>query len=103
VAGELVPDVRLRPSRRNSVLTSPDGVVTVVGGKLTTYRRMAEDAVDRAVARARLVAGPCRTRRLPLVGAADRTTLGRIAAPAGLVAADRTLAEPAARWAPEQG
>src|SRR5690606_8644359 len=33
-------------SRRHAVLTSPDGVVTVVGGKLTTYRRMAQDAVD---------------------------------------------------------
>ena len=33
-------------SRRHAVLTSRSGVVTVVGGKLTTYRRMAEDAVD---------------------------------------------------------
>ncbi|MYS14555.1 FAD-dependent oxidoreductase, partial [Streptomyces sp. SID4982] len=37
-------------SRRHAVLTSSDGVVTVVGGKLTTYRRMAQDAVDAAVA-----------------------------------------------------
>jgi glycerol-3-phosphate dehydrogenase len=28
------------------VVTGPNGVVTVVGGKLTTYRRMAQDAVD---------------------------------------------------------
>ncbi len=42
------------------------GVVTVVGGKLTTYRRMAEDAVDAAVARAGLAAGPSTTARLPL-------------------------------------
>jgi glycerol-3-phosphate dehydrogenase len=33
-------------SRKHAVLTAPDGLVTVVGGKLTTYRRMAEDAVD---------------------------------------------------------
>lgn len=56
-------------SRRHAVLTSGDGVVTIVGGKLTTYRRMAEDAVDRAVDHAGLPAGPCRTRNLPLVGA----------------------------------
>src|SRR6476659_2398825 len=31
-------------SRRHAVLTGPDGMVTVVGGKLTTYRRMAQDA-----------------------------------------------------------
>ena len=45
------------------------GVVTVVGGKLTTYRRMAQDAVDRVVARPGVAAGPCRTPDLPLVGA----------------------------------
>ncbi|MGN6302425.1 MAG: FAD-dependent oxidoreductase, partial [Angustibacter sp.] len=56
-------------SRRHAVLESRSGVVTVVGGKLTTYRRMAQDAVDVAVRRAGLVCGPCRTARLPLVGA----------------------------------
>jgi glycerol-3-phosphate dehydrogenase len=34
-------------SRRHRVITSPNGLVTVTGGKLTTYRRMAADAVDR--------------------------------------------------------
>ncbi len=38
-------------SRRHSVRTSAGGLVTVTGGKLTTYRRMAEDTVD-VVARA---------------------------------------------------
>ena len=38
-------------------------VISVVGGKLTTYRRMAEDAVDLVTDR------ECRTRTLPLVGA----------------------------------
>lgn len=60
-------------SRRHAVLESRTGVVTVVGGKLTTYRRMAQDAVDAAIARAGLSARPCRTRDLPLVGA-GRTT-----------------------------
>lgn len=72
-------------SRRHAVLTSRDGVVTIVGGKLTTYRRMAEDAVD-AVVRARgLPAGPCRTARLPLVGAAPRRRLDALDAPTRLV------------------
>ncbi|MYR59012.1 FAD-dependent oxidoreductase, partial [Streptomyces sp. SID625] len=52
-------------SRRHAVLTSPDGVTTVVGGKLTTYRRMAEDAVDAAVRTHRLPAGPSPTAALP--------------------------------------
>ena len=67
-------------SRKHAVLTSDTGVVTVVGGKLTTYRRMAEDAVDAVVAgrglrRARVGCQPCRTRDLPLVGAAPRSRL----------------------------
>ena len=52
-------------SRKHAVLVSDTGVVTVVGGKLTTYRRMAQDAVDQAVAVAGLDAGPCRTASLP--------------------------------------
>lgn len=33
-------------SRSHSVLQSPSGLVTIVGGKLTTYRRMAQDTLD---------------------------------------------------------
>ncbi|MEV4574235.1 glycerol-3-phosphate dehydrogenase/oxidase [Nonomuraea jabiensis] len=58
-------------SRRHAVL-SHDGIVTVVGGKLTTYRRMAEDAVDEAVSSAKLPARRSRTRKIPLVGAGPR-------------------------------
>ncbi|SFD61834.1 glycerol-3-phosphate dehydrogenase [Actinopolyspora alba] len=72
-------------SRSHTVLTGENGVISVVGGKLTTYRRMAEDAVDAAVRHAGLSAGPCRTRRLPLVGAADRARLSRVRAPRELV------------------
>jgi glycerol-3-phosphate dehydrogenase len=71
-------------SRRHAVLTSPGGVITVVGGKLTTYRRMARDAVDAALAGRR--AAPSPTRRLPLVGAAAPAVLARVPAPARLVA-----------------
>ena len=56
-------------SRDHAVVESPSGVISIVGGKLTEYRYMAEDAVDRAVALRGLPAGPCRTRNLPLVGA----------------------------------
>lgn len=72
-------------SRRHAVLRSPTGVITIVGGKLTTYRQMAEDAVDAAVAHADLTAGPCRTRRLPLVGAVSGAARDRITAPTVLV------------------
>lgn len=72
-------------SRRHAVIDDPDGIITVVGGKLTTYRRMAQDAVDTAVRARRLTAGPCRTRRLPLPGAASSAQLARVPAPRRLV------------------
>ncbi|MCR6032716.1 FAD-dependent oxidoreductase [Nocardioides sp. zg-579] len=68
-------------SRKHAVLVGRSGMVTVVGGKLTTYRRMAQDAVDAALATpaaAGLAAGPCRTRTLPLLGAAPRAELAAL-------------------------
>jgi glycerol-3-phosphate dehydrogenase len=58
----------------------------VVGGKLTTYRAMAEETVDAVVERVRRGAPRSRTSRLPLVGAAPRSELARVEAPARLVA-----------------
>ncbi len=72
-------------SRSHTVLVSSTGVVTVVGGKLTTYRRMAEDAVDAVLARTTLAADPCRTRTVPLDGAARRPVLAALAGPPRLV------------------
>lgn len=71
-------------SRQHSVITHGTGV-TVVGGKLTTYRKMAQDAVDAAVRAGGLVSGPCVTARTPLVGAAAPTHLEQIDAPRRLV------------------
>ncbi|WP_435747968.1 glycerol-3-phosphate dehydrogenase/oxidase [Nocardioides sp. SYSU DS0663] len=80
-------------SRKHAVLVGRSGVVTVVGGKLTTYRRMAQDAVDAAVAHAGLPAGPCRTRALPLLGAAPRPVLAELEQPERLVRRYGTDAE----------
>jgi glycerol-3-phosphate dehydrogenase len=55
-------------SRRHSVRIAPSGVVTVTGGKLTTYRRMAADAVDAAVGQLGDDTGPSRTKHLRLFG-----------------------------------
>jgi len=55
-------------SRRHAVRRSEGGLVTVTGGKLTTYRRMAADTVDEIDA----LLGKrhrCRTKRLKLIGA----------------------------------
>jgi len=52
-------------SRNHAIFTDPFGLFTITGGKLTTYRAMAQDVVDR-VAAALAAAGPCRTRDIPL-------------------------------------
>jgi glycerol-3-phosphate dehydrogenase len=57
-------------SRRHTVRISKEGVVTVTGGKLTTYRRMAEQTVDAAVTvLGRPKVRACRTRHLKIIGA----------------------------------
>jgi glycerol-3-phosphate dehydrogenase len=58
-------------SREHSVLIGASGLVTVTGGKWTTYRAMAEDVLDRCMTRGLLArrAGGV-TERLPLIGAA---------------------------------
>jgi len=52
-------------SRKHAIFTGPPGLFTITGGKLTTYRAMAQDLVDR-VAAALGDARPCLTRRIPL-------------------------------------
>ncbi|WP_155769478.1 glycerol-3-phosphate dehydrogenase/oxidase [Mycobacterium asiaticum] len=56
-------------SRDHAIFESPTGVISVVGGKLTEYRYMAEDVLNRAVKVRQLRAAHCRTRDLPLIGA----------------------------------
>lgn len=73
-------------SRRHKVSVSDNGVVTVTGGKLTTYRRMAQDTVDAAV---RFLRGGtarelrCKTKKLPILGADGYSELMQPGAEAG--------------------
>jgi glycerol-3-phosphate dehydrogenase len=53
-------------SRDHVIRVEPSGLLTIAGGKWTTYRRMAEDCVDRAAAIAGLPMRPCGTRNLPI-------------------------------------
>jgi glycerol-3-phosphate dehydrogenase len=66
LAGE--SDQTSRLSREHAVVTPAPGLVLVAGGKYTTYRVMAADAVDAAVVGLPGVP-PSRTKLLPLVGA----------------------------------
>lgn len=70
--GESEPTSRI--SREHTVASPAEGLVLVAGGKLTTYRVMAKDAVDVAAETLRRVAAvnvrPCITDRIALAGAA---------------------------------
>ena len=71
---------------RRHLLQWDGSVLTVVGGKLTTYRAMAEQTVDALVTRLGRGARRSLTGRLPLVGAAPRAALERVKASSRLVA-----------------
>lgn len=55
-------------SRDHTILISESRLVTIIGGKWTTYRKMAEDVVDRAASPVGLPAAPSRTAELRLHG-----------------------------------
>lgn len=64
-------------SRKAELYETSSGMVTITGGKLTTWRRMAKMTVDRLVERDALDA-PCRTHEIPLGQAADPAELPRV-------------------------
>jgi glycerol-3-phosphate dehydrogenase len=76
-------------SREHAVVESATGVISVIGGKLTEYRYMAQDVLDRAIELRGLSATACRTRILPLVGAPSNpvaTLRSPVELPSSLVA-----------------
>ncbi|MDO5625103.1 MAG: glycerol-3-phosphate dehydrogenase/oxidase [Pseudomonadota bacterium] len=93
-------------SREHTILIGPSGLVTVTGGKWTTYRAMAQDVLARCEHAGLLPArGPCQTAGLRLVGApaADARNLVSLAEAPGLhlygTEADAVQALPGAdRW-----
>ena len=56
-------------SRRHKVVSSESGLITITGGKLTTYRKMAADTVDAVVAQIEKGTKRSPTKKLPLRGA----------------------------------
>jgi len=55
-------------SRSHKILVSEAGLVSIIGGKWTTYRRMAEDVIDRAIAVGGLPQAACKTKSLTIHG-----------------------------------
>jgi glycerol-3-phosphate dehydrogenase len=88
-------------SRRHRVSLSERGMVTVTGGKLTTYRRMASDTVDQIVAHLGRGGRRSPTKQLALLGADGSDALLLPAAAVRLGVDVRTLAHLAGRYGTE--
>lgn len=63
-------------SREHVISVSASGLLSITGGKWTTYRRMAADAIETLIARGDLSAAECRTADLLLRGAGDHEAIG---------------------------
>jgi glycerol-3-phosphate dehydrogenase len=89
-------------SRDHTIHIDQSGLLTITGGKWTTYRNMAEDCVNQGATLARLPDKPCVTRDLPIHGHARKAArLGSLAVYGAdapkiqrLIEADRSLAAP---------
>lgn len=55
-------------SRSHKIIFSDSGLVSVIGGKWTTYRRMAQDTLNKVIARKALPPVPCTTSNLRIHG-----------------------------------
>jgi len=56
-------------SRSHKIIVSVTGLITITGGKWTTYRKMAEDAIDKAIMIGGLTPSACITKQLKIHGA----------------------------------
>lgn len=55
-------------SRDHKLFTSSSQLITITGGKWTTYRKMAEDTIDEAISIGKLKKNPCKTQDLKIHG-----------------------------------
>lgn len=76
-------------SRDHTLLVSPTGLVTITGGKWTTYRKMAEDAVENAVFISKQERRECKTKTLRI-----GDPVGRSKQITDLILDDPSLGEP---------
>lgn len=56
-------------SRDHKLISSKSNLITITGGKWTTYRKMAEETVNMAITKGNLESKPCQTQHLPIHGA----------------------------------
>jgi len=85
-------------ARDHVVMVAESGLITITGGKWTTYRRMAEDTVNTAITRGGLPERPCVTATLPIHGAAEIDPADPLHFHGTDAAAIRALAAGQPRW-----
>ncbi|WP_031428338.1 glycerol-3-phosphate dehydrogenase/oxidase [Flavimarina sp. Hel_I_48] len=56
-------------SRSHKIIVSDSDLITITGGKWTTFRRMAQDAIDKVISLKKLPEKECKTKNFPLHGA----------------------------------
>ena len=78
-------------SREHTITISKSGLLTIAGGKWTTYRKMAEDCLEHATVLAGLEERPCVTQHLPIHGATTGTSLAEALGVYGTDAAEIEL------------
>ena len=95
-------------SRRHKVIVSDSGMITITGGKLTTYRKMAEHTVDAVLDQLNVRAKRCGTKRMDLFGATSRDREDHLVSRFGteaaavreLIAGDASLGQPLVQGLP---
>ncbi len=73
-------------SRKDEIFISPDGLISIAGGKLTGYRKMAEKVTNLIGQNLKTSFVPCKTKNLALVGTSTdepETLIERIVSKAG--------------------
>ncbi|QJB37833.1 glycerol-3-phosphate dehydrogenase/oxidase [Chitinophaga oryzae] len=55
-------------SRSHKIMVAPSGLITITGGKWTTFRKMAEDTVDEAIRQGTITPAKCNTKGLRIHG-----------------------------------
>jgi glycerol-3-phosphate dehydrogenase len=75
-------------SRDHVIHVDTSGLLTIAGGKWTTYRHMAEDCVDHAITLGRLRDEPCPTKNLKIHGYAEPSSSNGEEDPLGVYGAD---------------
>ncbi len=75
-------------SREHSILTSASGIITIAGGKWTTYRKMAEDVMELVIANQKLPNSKCKTEYISVdISAVKNKTIE------SYILSDKSLAE----------